>query len=144
MTELNILNSLVGGAIIGVAAICLFAFNGKIAGISGILYGIFRLPKGDIFWRVMFVGGLLIGGFFFQLLTQQSLVTREGFSVWQLILAGLLVGIGTQLGSGCTSGHGVCGIGRLSPRSIVATCVFVGVGMLTATLLWLFFVGQVL
>lgn len=129
---------------IGVAAICLFAFNGKIAGISGILYGIFRLPKGDIFWRVMFVGGLLIGGFFFQLLTQQSLVTREGFSVWQLILAGLLVGIGTQLGSGCTSGHGVCGIGRLSPRSIVATCVFVGVGMLTATLLWLFFVGQVL
>jgi uncharacterized membrane protein YedE/YeeE len=123
-----------GGALIGLAAAILILVNGRIAGISGILGGLFRPNKGDIGWRMSFVAGLilapLIYGVFYVL---PGIQVDASFGV--LIVAGLLVGVGTRYGSGCTSGHGVCGISRLSPRSIAATIIFMVAGFLTVFLL---------
>ncbi|MEL7186235.1 MAG: YeeE/YedE family protein, partial [Pseudomonadota bacterium] len=124
-----------GGALIGLAAVLLLWFNGRIAGISGILNGAFTKDRAEISWRVMFLSGLVLGGILYQATTGMALIERTDFPVWMTVVAGLLVGYGTRLGSGCTSGHGICGIGRLSRRSIVATSVFVGVGMSVATLI---------
>jgi len=123
-----------GGALIGLAAVLLLWFNGRIAGISGILNGAFTKDRAEISWRVMFLAGLVLGGFLYQASTGVALIERTDFPVWMTVVAGLLVGYGTRLGSGCTSGHGICGIGRLSKRSIAATMIFVAVGILTATL----------
>ena len=105
-------------------------FNGRIAGISGIVGGLLRPQRGDSLWRVLFVAGMLLAPlgwlFFAQLPTIQI---DAGYPL--LIVAGLIVGISTRYGAGCTSGHGVCGISRLSPRSIVATLAFMGTGFLT-------------
>ena len=133
MTTFTPLSALIGGALIGAAAVLLMKFNGRIAGISGILNGALSTVPGDRLWRWLFVGGLILGGLSWQLITQSPLITRDAFPVGQLILAGLLVGFGTRLGSGCTSGHGVCGIARLSPRSLVATIVFLSTGAAVAT-----------
>ena len=133
MIEVTPISALSGGAIIGFAAVLLLRLNGRIAGISGIVNGALTTQAGDRFWRVLFIVGLVVGGYSYQAITGQSLITREGFSIVQLAAAGLLVGFGTRLGSGCTSGHGVCGIARLSPRSIIATATFLGTGMATAT-----------
>jgi len=133
------ISSIVGGALIGAAALMLLKFNGRIAGISGIVNGAFSMTPGDRVWRVLFLVGLVVGGYLYQIATQQPLLTREGFPISQLIVAGLLVGAGTRLGSGCTSGHGVCGIARLSLRSIVATLAFLAAGMATATVTYLIF-----
>lgn len=122
-----------GGAVIGVAAVMLLAFSGRIAGISGILNGALSRAPGDNLWRILFVAGLIVAGALYQLATQSPLVTRIDQPLWLTAIAGVLVGYGTRLGSGCTSGHGICGISRLSMRSIVATTLFVGVGMITAT-----------
>lgn len=123
-----------GGVLIGLAAAILILVNGRIAGISGILGGLLRPNKGDIGWRISFVVGLilapLIYGVFYGL---PNIQVDASFGV--LIIAGLLVGIGTRYGSGCTSGHGVCGISRLSPRSIAATVIFMAAGFLTVFLL---------
>ena len=127
-------SSLAGGLLIGVAAAALALFNGRIAGISGILGGLLHLPKGDSAWRAAFLLGLIAAPLLYAL----------GFSLPRpqidaaypgLIIAGLLVGIGTRYGSGCTSGHGVCGLSRLSPRSAVATLAFMGAGFATVFVL---------
>lgn len=123
-------SALAGGAIIGLAAALFLLLNGRIAGISGILGGLLKPLKGDIAWRVAFVLGLvgapLIYGLFARLPVPQIDAGNAA-----LIAAGLLVGIGTRYGSGCTSGHGVCGLSRLSPRSLVATACFMGAGFAT-------------
>jgi uncharacterized membrane protein YedE/YeeE len=122
---------LFGGALIGLAALLLLFWNGRIAGISGIVAGVLRPAAGEVAWRVAFLGGLLTGGVLLAVVYPDALTLSAPRSLALVALAGVLVGYGTRLGSGCTSGHGVCGIGRLSPRSIVATLVFMATGALT-------------
>lgn len=124
-----------GGALIGISAVVLLWLNGRVAGISGIMNGAFTRTVSEAGWRVTFIAGLLAGGLLFQWLTAEPLITRTDYPLPLTIVAGLLVGYGTRMGSGCTSGHGICGVSRLSPRSVVATVLFVGSGMLVATLL---------
>ena len=122
--------SLAGGVLIGVAAAMFVLLNGRIAGISGILGGLLKPVKGDISWRVAFVLGLTASPLLFALFA--SVPTPRIDASWAaLVLAGLLVGVGTRYGSGCTSGHGVCGLSRLSPRSLAATAAFMGAGFVT-------------
>ncbi len=124
------INALVGGMLIGAAASMLILLNGKIAGISGILGGLFPPKRSDTAWRLLFLLGLIISPAIYSLFYALPSVTVSANSM-QIITAGLLVGIGTRYGSGCTSGHGVCGIARLSPRSIVATVTFILAGAVT-------------
>ncbi|MCG8424357.1 MAG: YeeE/YedE family protein [Proteobacteria bacterium] len=140
------LYGLAGGVLIGASAGALLVFNGRIAGISGIYGGLLnksRLASGDGTWRLVFVAGLIAGGLLLRLLHPESLpIEYEAEGGWAiLILAGLLVGFGTRLGSGCTSGHGVCGMSRLSRRSLVATPLFIAVAMLTVLATAPLFVG---
>lgn len=123
--------SLAGGVMIGLAALMLLWLNGKVAGISGIVGSALGDYSAASRWRWFFIVGLLSGGglALYQWVGTSEIVLRASLPV--LIAAGLLVGYGTRLGSGCTSGHGVCGIGRLSPRSIAATCVFMAAAALT-------------
>lgn len=119
--------SLGGGVLIGLAAAMFILLNGRIAGISGILGGLLRPVKGDIDWRIAFLGGLVISPLAYSLFAPLPAVTIDA-GTGLLVAAGLLVGAGTRYGSGCTSGHGVCGISRLSPRSLVATAAFMAAG----------------
>ncbi|WP_070987543.1 YeeE/YedE family protein [Halofilum ochraceum] len=135
MAEFDWLSALAGGIMIGLAAMLLLAGSGRIAGISGILGGALERPAGDTLWRWLFLAGLIAGAAVHQWLEPGAVEARTGFPVWALLAAGLLVGIGTRMGSGCTSGHGVCGLARLSPRSGVATAVFVVVAMIVVWLL---------
>ncbi len=128
----------IGGALIGLAAVLLLWLNGRVAGVSGILYGVFSRDKSERNWRILFVIGLIFGGLLYQTIADQPLATRTEFPPLLLIGAGLLVGIGTRLGSGCTSGHGVCGISRFSLRSVMATLMFVGAGMAATTIVRIF------
>ncbi len=125
--------SLAGGILIGIAAALFILLNGRVLGVSGILGGLLPPKAGDAGWRIAFLLGLFCAPLVFRFLAPESLVRAPridaGFAL--LIVAGLLVGFGTRYGSGCTSGHGVCGISRLSPRSIVATLVFMGAGIAT-------------
>jgi len=126
------LTALAGGVLIGIAAAMFVLLNGRIAGISGVLGGLLRPVKGDSAWRVAFVLGLLgapLVYLLFAALPRPQIDAGYG----ALILAGLLVGMGTRYGSGCTSGHGVCGLSRLSPRSLVATAAFMGAGFVTVS-----------
>lgn len=125
------ITALVGGMIIGIAVSVMLVLNGRVTGISGIVGGLLSPKKGDLQWRFFFVGGLLLGGLCLMLLQREVFSVPEGVSYIQIIAAGLLVGFGTLLGSGCTSGHGVCGISRLSMRSIIATVTFIGAGVMT-------------
>ncbi len=131
MTEFTPVAAAIGGALIGLSAVLLMWFNGRIAGISGILQGAVFSRGAERSWRLAFVAGLVLGGALYVLVTGGTLLTREGVSPWLIVGAGLLVGVGTRLGSGCTSGHGVCGIGRLSPRSLLATLTFMTTGAIT-------------
>jgi uncharacterized membrane protein YedE/YeeE len=124
------LSAAVGGALIGLAAALLLLFNGRVAGISGILGGLLRPQSGDAAWRVAFIAGIVIAPAAYALFTRLP-ATAIDASYPMLVAAGLLVGIGTRYGSGCTSGHGVCGISRLSPRSLVATALFMAAGFAT-------------
>ncbi|KOO15814.1 hypothetical protein AKJ18_06605 [Vibrio xuii] len=120
--------SLLGGMLLGVSALVLMLVNGKTAGISGVVNGLITPTKGNVQWRLLFVGGMILGGV---LALEQFQVVSPDFAqipFAALVIGGLLVGFGTRLANGCTSGHGICGIGRLSKRSILATLVF----MLTA------------
>ena len=126
--------SLIGGMLIGLAAALLLLLGGRIAGISGILGGLLRPRPGDIAWRLLFLGGIVLAAPIWSLLAALPAVRIEADGA-TLVLAGLLVGIGTRYGAGCTSGHGVCGVARLSPRSLVATVTFVAAGFLTVWLL---------
>lgn len=122
--------SLAGGVIIGIAAAMFILLNGRVAGISGVVGGLLRPMRGDISWRAAFIAGLVGAPLLYALFTQ---VPRPRIDAGYpaLVVAGLLVGIGTRYGSGCTSGHGVCGMSRLSPRSLVATAAFMLAGFVT-------------
>ncbi len=126
MTEIFPFSSaVVGGILIGLSALILLVSIGRIAGISGITANLLSLPKGTSnTWRVVFIFGLLIGAGLYQYIFGNELPFRQAPPIGLLVVGGLLVGFGTHIGSGCTSGHGVCGIGRFSKRSIVATIVF--------------------
>ena len=122
--------SLAGGLLIGVAAAMLVLLNGRVAGVSGILGGLLWPRPGEIGWRLAFIGGLLVAPALVRLVASLPAPRIEaGFAT--LVVAGLAVGVGTSYGSGCTSGHGVCGLSRLSPRSAAATAVFMLAGMAT-------------
>ena len=123
-------SSLAGGLLIGVATAMFLLFNGRIAGISGILGGLLRPIAGDIGWRLAFVLGLLGAPLVYGLAARTPTVHVDA-DMSTLVVAGLLVGVGTRYGSGCTSGHGVCGLSRLSPRSMVATASFMLAGFVT-------------
>lgn len=127
--------ALIGGAIIGIAVSIMLLFNGRVTGISGIVNGLLTSEKGDSAWRFSFVAGLFVGGLALSFVMPQAFGEALRTSNWTVVLAGLLVGIGTILGSGCTSGHGVCGISRLSPRSILATATFITSGIITVVIL---------
>lgn len=127
------ISAAIGGALIGLSAAILLLINGRIAGISGIAGGVIVPEKGDMDWRIVFVIGLVIGGFIYQwsglgvgVSHIQAVVDTP-----MLIVAGLLVGIGTTIGTGCTSGHGICGLARRSPRSLVATLSFMASAFVT-------------
>lgn len=124
-------SAIIGGLLIGLSATVLMSFNGRIAGISGIFYGAFEGKKHDTAWRWWFVGGLLGSAAIYFLLAPSSYIPKNTLSLGTVALAGLLVGFGTRLGNGCTSGHGVCGIARFSMRSIIATATFMIVGIAT-------------
>ncbi len=121
-------SSLLGGALIGTSATLLLMFNGRVAGISGIVGGLLAPAPRETAWRALFVAGLLAGGLLL-LALRPSAFGGPVVSMPLTVLGGVLVGFGTRLGSGCTSGHGVCGISRLSPRSIVATMTFMATGV---------------
>ncbi len=122
--------SLAGGVLIGVATAMFLLFNGRIAGISGILGGLLRPVAGDIGWRMAFVLGMLVAPLVYGVAAPLPTVHIDADLI-TLVVAGLLVGVGTRYGSGCTSGHGVCGLSRLSPRSMVATASFMLAGFVT-------------
>jgi uncharacterized membrane protein YedE/YeeE len=123
--------ALLGGMLIGLASTLLLWLNGRIAGISGIVYGLFATPASDRAWRIAFLAGLMGVGGLAMRLSPVYIETRHDFPVALLVIAGLAVGFGTRLGSGCTSGHGVCGLGRFSPRSLVAVLTFMAVAIAT-------------
>ena len=122
--------SLAGGVLIGTAAALFLLLNGRVAGISGILGGLLRLTTGDTGWHVAFILGLVAAPLVYQLAAPLPAVQIDAGTAL-LVVAGLLVGVGTRYGSGCTSGHGVCGLSRLSPRSMVATAAFMAAGFAT-------------
>ncbi len=127
-------SALAGGALIGLSASILLLVLGKVAGISGLIGGLLFPTRGDVSWRAAFITGLVIAGAAVWALSPQS-VGSSPRGIGFAIAAGLLVGAGTRLGNGCTSGHGVCGLSRLSLRSLAATITFIGAGMGTVTLL---------
>jgi uncharacterized membrane protein YedE/YeeE len=127
MENFTPVSALIGGALIGLASIWLLVANGRIAGVSGILHGIFAQPPGDRRWRAAFVAGLIAAGFAWQFFVRTDGSTKLSWG-W-VAVAGALVGFGTRVGGGCTSGHGVCGLGRFSLRSLAAVVVFMVTGM---------------
>lgn len=126
-------SSLSGGIILGVASALFILINGRVLGISGILGGLLPPKAGDTFWRLAFLAGMFASPWIFLLLAPTEFITTPQIDadLVMLVIAGLLVGIGTRYGSGCTSGHGVCGLSRMSPRSLVATLSFMTAGFLT-------------
>ncbi len=133
MSNFTPIASLAGGALIGASASALLWLDGRIAGISGIFAGMLAPRRGDFAWRALFFAGLLAGGALIVWWSPSAIgVPRQPLVV--TLLAGLLVGFGTRLGGGCTSGHGVCGLSRLSTRSFVATATFMAFGVLSALL----------
>ena len=129
-TSFTPIQALLGGSLIGLAAVALMTFHGRIAGVTGILTGII-LPKGDWNWRLAFLLGAIAAPAMILLLTGMSLPLQSDIPSWAIILGGLLVGVGVAFGGGCTSGHGVCGMARLSTRSIAATLTFMATTFIT-------------
>mgnify|MGYP003117558246 FL=1 len=128
--DFNPLNGFIGGLMIGAGALVLLLCNGRIAGISGIMGNLFANAR-ETGWRLAFLVGLVAAPFIWLMATGGSYIIEITDSVLLLVAGGLLVGFGTRMGSGCTSGHGVCGLGRASPRSITATLIFIGIAMVT-------------
>lgn len=118
---------LAGGAMIGLSASILLLANGRIAGVTGIVAGVLGPRPGDFAWRALFLAGLVVGGLVARA-AFGAVFSSAGTTVNVALVAGLLVGVGTRLANGCTSGHGVCGVSRLSPRSLVATLTFIAAG----------------
>ena len=129
-----ILLALIGGVFIGAATAVFLIFNGRVTGVSGILNIFLNFKYGERLWRGAFLVGLVLGGFLLRQISPNFFANTTMRSPLVLIIAGLLVGYGTVLGSGCTSGHGFCGVSRFSVRSIVATIIFISMGMITATI----------
>lgn len=130
------LMSLIGGLMIGAAALLLYATLGRIAGISGITFGTVWARGAERTWRLVFLVAIVAGGILATaFVTTPAVAAATGPAILLALLSGVLVGIGTRMGNGCTSGHGVCGLARLSPRSLASVLVFMAVGMLSATLL---------
>jgi len=129
------LYALYGGMIIGLSVSLMLLYNGRVTGISGIVNGLLTPKAGDNLWRISFITGLFFGGILIKAFFPIAFTGQLNTSTWTVVVAGLLVGFGTIMGSGCTSGHGVCGISRLSPRSIVATLTFIGAGVLSIYIL---------
>ena len=134
MTDFEVLMPLTGGILIGIAASMMLLFSGRIAGVSGIFGGIMFQQGKERAWRLSFIFGLIAGGILLYTINAEFFENSSGRGLLAVNIAGLLVGIGTRIGGGCTSGHGVCGIGRLSVRSIVATVTFVFAGIVTVAL----------
>lgn len=122
-------NALIGGVLIGIAVSLMMLFNGRVTGISGILSGIIKPQKNEFGWRLSFLLGLFAGGFVLQVVRPEAFVQISEALWFDYAIAGVLVGFGTLLGNGCTSGHGVCGISRFSIRSIIATMTFILFGI---------------
>lgn len=141
--ERDFLIPLYGGSLIGLAGVLMLLFNGRVLGVSGILGGLFETVKSDFSWRLAFLAGIFSGGFLIQLLNPQAFSFALDRSTLSIAIAGLLVGTGTRMANGCTSGHGVCGISRLSPRSIAATLTFMGAGIFIVTVINRFFGGSI-
>lgn len=131
MTSFTPYTALLGGALIGTSAVLLLLFIGRIAGVSGIVFGLLPGAASHRAWRLAFLAGLLLGTLLALPIPGLSFELREGFPLWALLAGGFLVGTGTRLGGGCTSGHGVCGLGRRSPRSLTATVTFLLVAIVT-------------
>ena len=131
MENFTPVSALVGGALIGLSATLLFLFNGRLAGISGIAGGLLSFARDDTLWRVVFLAGLIVGALLYWAVDPASAAITITDSLPVLIAGGLIVGFATRLGGGCTSGHGVCGIGRISGRSIVGTVCFVASAIAT-------------
>ena len=142
MENFTPISATIGGALIGLSASILLLCNGRIAGISGVVGGIFS-DGTELRYRLSFLGGLLLGGIFLLFSYSEAFTIQLDRSPIALFSAGLLVGIGTRIGSGCTSGHGVCGLSRFSFRSLIATCTFMAFGFATTTLITQFFAGSV-
>ena len=130
-TDFTPISGLLGGVLIGLAAVLLLLANGRIAGISGIVGGLLIRATADMGWRVAFVAGLWLGAIVHWLVRGELFAVQVAATWPVMLIAGVLVGFGTRMGGGCTSGHGVCGIARLSKRSIVATLIFMGAGIAT-------------
>ena len=132
VTQFTPWTALAGGVLIGLSALIMLGFNGRIAGISGIVGNLMSSRGSEFAWRLAFTAGLIGSAFaFLRVAPADALSIHVDVGLLTMIVAGLLVGLGTKLGSGCTSGHGVCGIGRVSPRSITATAVFMLVAFAT-------------
>ena len=131
MQNFTPVSALIGGSLIGLSAALFICLNGRIAGISGIFHGLLPIRKSDFLWRILFLAGLIAGSQLYYFIPQIHFTPRSHYPIYLLLLAGFLVGMGTKLSNGCTSGHGVCGVTRLSPRSITATIIFMLFGMLT-------------
>ncbi|MCI0667819.1 MAG: YeeE/YedE family protein [Methylococcaceae bacterium] len=134
MENFTPISALAGGILIGIAVTLLLLFNGRIAGVSGILFGTAFPRSGDWLWRFLFVIGLVAGAAAYHHFVPDSFSPRSGYPVALLTSGGMLVGFGTRMGGGCTSGHGICGISRFSPRSVIATGVFMVCGAITVYL----------
>ncbi len=134
MEDFTPISGFTGGLLIGLAVALMLLLNGRVAGISGIVGGLLTLTLRDTAWRAAFVAGLVLGALAYLSTADQTAPVRVLASLPAILVGGLLVGFGTRLGSGCTSGHGLCGMARLSRRSVVATATFFGVAMLTVFL----------
>lgn len=130
MNAESVIYPLVGGGLIGLAVTLMLLFNGRVTGISGIVASSLSKPTRDGLWRWMFLAGMILAGIIMHLIKPNLFINISGRSTVVVLIAGLLVGYGTVMGSGCTSGHGICGISRLSARSIVATITFMLFGFL--------------
>lgn len=128
------MNQIIGGMIIGFAATIMLLLNGRVTGISGIVGGIMNPTTQDKNWRFFFLSGLLLGGLLLRFIRPEAYTLISSANIYDYLLAGFLVGVGTLLGNGCTSGHGVCGISRLSKRSILATLIFIITGIISVVL----------
>mgnify|MGYP005989307369 CR=1 FL=1 len=131
----SIIEAIIGGLLIGSSATVLLLFKGRIAGICGILFSLFTPSEGDRHWRASFLVSMIIGAGLAHFALNKTIPEAPTDGLGLIIIAGLLTGIGTYLGNGCTSGHGVCGIARKSTRSIVATITFMATGIITVTLM---------
>ncbi|MDD2761140.1 MAG: YeeE/YedE family protein [Methylomonas sp.] len=135
MQNFTPVTALIGGALIGLSAFLLFWFNGRIAGISSIMSGLYTTQGSNRHWRMAFLAGLMLGAFIWQGFHPEAVAVRQNYPLPLILIGGFLVGFGTRLGSGCTSGHGICGIALFSPRSIAATLTFMACGLLTVYLI---------